>query len=49
MYSGIIILYRYRPGWDCHGLPIEIKVLEELKVKRGKIKIREEKSIIYIY
>ncbi|KAI9306408.1 tRNA synthetases class I-domain-containing protein [Cunninghamella echinulata] len=23
----------YRPGWDCHGLPIEIKVLEELKKK----------------
>ncbi|KAJ1921092.1 isoleucine-tRNA ligase [Mycoemilia scoparia] len=24
----------YKPGWDCHGLPIEIKALELLK-KRG--------------
>ncbi|KAF8931689.1 hypothetical protein BGZ58_007468 [Dissophora ornata] len=23
----------YRPGWDCHGLPIELKALNELKVK----------------
>ncbi|KAI8363715.1 isoleucine--tRNA ligase [Mortierella sp. GBAus27b] len=23
----------YRPGWDCHGLPIELKALSELKVK----------------
>ncbi|KAI8062597.1 isoleucine--tRNA ligase [Gongronella butleri] len=23
----------YRPGWDCHGLPIEIKVLEALRDK----------------
>lgn len=22
----------YRPGWDCHGLPIELKALAELKV-----------------
>lgn len=22
---------RYVPGWDCHGLPIELKVLQELK------------------
>ncbi|KAF9179541.1 hypothetical protein BGZ51_006846 [Haplosporangium sp. Z 767] len=22
----------YRPGWDCHGLPIELKALTELKV-----------------
>ncbi|WJI27875.1 isoleucine--tRNA ligase [Thermosynechococcus sp. B3] len=21
----------YRPGWDCHGLPIELKVLQNLK------------------
>lgn len=26
------ILYSYRPGWDCHGLPIENKVLKELGV-----------------
>ncbi|KAI8343278.1 tRNA synthetases class I-domain-containing protein [Chlamydoabsidia padenii] len=23
----------YRPGWDCHGLPIEMKALEELRKK----------------
>ncbi|KAF9190433.1 hypothetical protein BGZ51_008619 [Haplosporangium sp. Z 767] len=23
----------YRPGWDCHGLPIELKALAELKAK----------------
>ncbi|KAF9919001.1 hypothetical protein BX616_003251 [Lobosporangium transversale] len=23
----------YRPGWDCHGLPIELKALAELKLK----------------
>ncbi|MEO1445271.1 MAG: class I tRNA ligase family protein, partial [Cyanobacteria bacterium J06635_11] len=22
---------RYVPGWDCHGLPIELKVLQKLK------------------
>lgn len=22
----------YRPGWDCHGLPIEIKALEQIRV-----------------
>ena len=25
----------YRPGWDCHGLPIEQKVLDELGVRVG--------------
>ncbi|KAL8966483.1 MAG: hypothetical protein Q9183_003356, partial [Haloplaca sp. 2 TL-2023] len=24
---------RYVPGWDCHGLPIEIKALEQLKAR----------------
>lgn len=24
---------RYIPGWDCHGLPIELKVLQEMKSK----------------
>lgn len=24
---------RYVPGWDCHGLPIEIKVLQEMSSK----------------
>ncbi|RHY23435.1 hypothetical protein DYB32_009198, partial [Aphanomyces invadans] len=26
----------YVPGWDCHGLPIEIKALEKLKQPRDK-------------
>jgi len=25
------------PGWDCHGLPIELKVEQELNVKRGEL------------
>ncbi|MFW6160053.1 MAG: isoleucine--tRNA ligase [Acidobacteriota bacterium] len=35
----------YLPGWDCHGLPIEIKVdqqLGEKKKKLSQLKIREE-------
>ncbi len=27
----------YVPGWDCHGLPIELNVEKELKVKRGEL------------
>ena len=32
------------PGWDCHGLPIELNVEKELKIKRGELpplKVRE--------
>lgn len=28
---------RYVPGWDCHGLPIELKVLQSLKQKEREI------------
>ncbi|GGA00597.1 isoleucine--tRNA ligase [Okeania sp. KiyG1] len=29
---------RYVPGWDCHGLPIELKVIQNLKsAERGKL------------
>ncbi|KAG0343952.1 hypothetical protein BG004_004867 [Podila humilis] len=35
----------YRPGWDCHGLPIELKALSELKAmdrtKLSPIQVRE--------
>ena len=24
---------RFVPGWDCHGLPIELKVLQSMKVR----------------
>ena len=27
----------YIPGWDCHGLPIELKTEQELGVKRGEL------------
>ena len=27
---------RYVPGWDCHGLPIELKVLQKLKSKERR-------------
>ncbi|CAG8604790.1 1106_t:CDS:2, partial [Ambispora gerdemannii] len=27
------IFISYIPGWDCHGLPIELKTLSELKVR----------------
>ena len=29
---------RYVPGWDCHGLPIELKVLQQINDKNKKIK-----------
>jgi len=35
----------YVPGWDCHGLPIEIKVEEQLgakKAKMSKVAVRRE-------
>ncbi len=28
---------RYVPGWDCHGLPIELKVEQELKEKKKEL------------
>ncbi|KAG1397017.1 hypothetical protein G6F60_009276 [Rhizopus arrhizus] len=27
----------YRPGWDCHGLPIELKALEQIRINIRKI------------
>lgn len=27
---------RYVPGWDCHGLPIELKVLQDMKPEERK-------------
>lgn len=35
---------RYVPGWDCHGLPIEVKVEEEFKkkgFKRNEVPVME--------
>src|SRR5258706_14506881 len=31
----------YVPGWDCHGLPIEIKVDHELRSKKAKMSATE--------
>jgi isoleucyl-tRNA synthetase len=37
---------RYVPGWDCHGLPIELKVLQGMKSKEREsltpLKLRQE-------
>ncbi len=27
----------YVPGWDCHGLPIELRALKDMKIDRNKI------------
>ncbi|KAJ1674191.1 isoleucine-tRNA ligase, partial [Spiromyces aspiralis] len=36
---------RYRPGWDCHGLPIELKALEVLKGReKDRLSPREVRS-----
>ena len=32
----------YVPGWDCHGLPIEIKVVGKKKANQDVLKIRQE-------
>src|SRR5688572_11455213 len=32
----------YVPGWDCHGLPIEIKTMEENKGLKDPVQIREK-------
>lgn len=45
----IIIKYRnlkgeraeFVPGWDCHGLPIELKVEQELKISKKEVPILE--------
>ncbi|OWB75532.1 hypothetical protein B5S31_g5444 [[Candida] boidinii] len=38
----------YVPGWDCHGLPIELKALEKLK-KQNLEKEKELKKLIKSY
>jgi len=32
----------YLPGWDCHGLPIEIKVVGEIAADMDLLKVRRE-------
>ncbi|RCH90022.1 hypothetical protein CU098_002672, partial [Rhizopus stolonifer] len=45
----------YRPGWDCHGLPIELKALEQIRIKGKKSltpteirKIAREKALLEV-
>ncbi|PWA00643.1 hypothetical protein BB558_003303 [Smittium angustum] len=33
---------KYVPGWDCHGLPIEVKALEKIKTNKEK---RDPKTV----
>ena len=37
----------YVPGWDCHGLPIEVKALEQLR-KDGKLNADEKPSPVLV-
>lgn len=36
---------RYVPGWDCHGLPIEIKALEHLKAQHPSLDVKSARPI----
>ncbi|GAB7358356.1 hypothetical protein MBLNU230_g2427t1 [Neophaeotheca triangularis] len=33
----------YRPGWDCHGLPIELKALQQSKEREAQANAMEDK------
>ena len=35
----------YRPGWDCHGLPIELKALQELRAKEVEENAEAKKKL----
>jgi isoleucyl-tRNA synthetase len=39
----------YVPGWDCHGLPIEIKVDNELGGKKAKLSVAEFRNLCRNY
>ena len=42
----------YRPGWDCHGMPIELKVLtdgKKLKKQLSPLEIREKGNEDFFY
>lgn len=47
----MIGIISYRPGWDCHGLPIELKALEQIRVRHIRNKLMRENLGIkkYIY
>ncbi|KAI7851172.1 tRNA synthetases class I-domain-containing protein [Circinella umbellata] len=35
----------YRPGWDCHGLPIELKALEAIRQKGSELSAKEIRQL----
>ena len=39
----------YIPGWDCHGLPIEVKVEKELGGKKDKVSVAEFRQMCREY
>jgi len=39
----------YRPGWDCHGLPIEHQVDKELGERRKSVSILEKRQLCRAY
>ncbi|XP_053673887.1 isoleucine--tRNA ligase, mitochondrial [Anopheles nili] len=38
----------YVPGWDCHGLPIELKALEAFNRKKSKTSEKDQNSVFHI-
>lgn len=39
----------YIPGWDCHGLPIELKALTQLNKKHKKVETRYVLCFYYVF
>ena len=40
---------KYVPGWDCHGLPIELKALQKIgKEKLTPLQIRERGQFLVL-
>jgi len=39
----------YVPGWDCHGLPIELKALSEVKGAENlsPVEIRQKGKVLF--
>src|ERR1700684_3657336 len=39
----------YVPGWDCHGLPIEHKIQQDLGPKLRQMSVTEVRKLCYEY
>src|SRR5215213_9385320 len=37
------------PGWDCHGLPIELEVLKDLRPNAGSLSVQEIRGLCEKY